>query len=300
MQKGVLLVLLTAVISGASIFANSILAQPTDAFVFTALKNASVAVLIISIIFLSKNFQEIKSLTRRQWRNLALIGAIGGSIPFLLFFYALKLTSALNAAFLHKSMFLFVALLAAVFLKERLDKKFLIAILAMFAGIILLFGLKISSFGFPDLLILLAVVFWSIEVVLSKHVLKELSGNTVVFGRMFFGSLIMLSFLFATQRTELLFSLTTPQIAGIAITTLFLLAYNITWFNGLKHVNAAFAAAILSLGLPITAALSAVFQGKQLFLADFAGYAVIIAAVFALSYFSSKQRLSQPAAGVAQ
>ena len=49
-----------------------------------------------------------------------MIGVIGGSVPFILFFNGLAMASAPSAAFIHKTLFVWVVLLAVPFLGERL------------------------------------------------------------------------------------------------------------------------------------------------------------------------------------
>ena len=100
LQKGAYLALATAVISGVSVFINSYgVKQVTDPFVFTTSKNLLVALLLGALLFLPASWRELQQLTRKQWLSLALLGLIGGSIPFLLFFYGLKQASAPSAAF---------------------------------------------------------------------------------------------------------------------------------------------------------------------------------------------------------
>ncbi|MBU2635458.1 EamA family transporter, partial [Patescibacteria group bacterium] len=114
MKKGYLLVFLTAIISGFSIFINRFGVSIINPYIFTFLKNASVAVFLLSILLLFKDWKVLKKIKKKQWVLLILIGLIGGSIPFLLFFKGLSITTAANGAFLHKTMFIYVALLAFV------------------------------------------------------------------------------------------------------------------------------------------------------------------------------------------
>ncbi|MFH1895438.1 MAG: EamA family transporter, partial [archaeon] len=187
-SKGFFLVLLTAIISGISIFLNAFAVQGFDnAFVFTGMKNLIVAVFLISVIVLSGQLNSVKNLTKKQWLSLSFIGLIGGSIPFLLYFYALKLSTASAAGFLHKTIFVWATILAFFFLKEKLSKKIVFGALLLLTGNFFLFNSSFS-FGFPELLVFIAVLFWSAENVLSKHVLKDLSSTVVAGGRMFFGS----------------------------------------------------------------------------------------------------------------
>jgi drug/metabolite transporter (DMT)-like permease len=140
-----------------------------------------VALILGSILLIDS--KKIKSIKKREWILLALIGLIGGSIPFLLFLKGLKITSSDEGSFIHKTMFLRVAILATLFLKEKIDRKFL------FGALILLFAnaLLLKKFSFlpdrGDLLILIATIFWAIENTLSKYLLStsNLDGKTLAF-----------------------------------------------------------------------------------------------------------------------
>jgi drug/metabolite transporter (DMT)-like permease len=280
MNKGLLLVLSTAIISGFAIFVNSIAVKPFDATVFTFSKNLIVGLLIFSLIVLFREFHYIKNLSKRNWLQLMTVGLIGGSIPFVLFFNALKETTPINSAFIHKSMFLFVALLAVFFLKEKLNLKFLAGAILLFVSVFLLFGMKITSFNSADLMILIAVLFWSAENVFSKHLMNSLKANIVAFGRMFFGSLFILLYILFSGKTSFLFSLTQENFLWILITSLFLLGYVLTWYNGLSKIPVSQATSILLLGLPITASLNSIFKSALLPFSQFVAYLILFVGVF--------------------
>jgi drug/metabolite transporter (DMT)-like permease len=256
MKKGLMLVLATAVISGVSIFLNKFAVGGINSSVFTFSKNVVVSLLLISIVMALGRLKELKQLTKKQWSLIALVGLIGGSIPFLLFFKGLQITSSTTGSLIHKTMFLFVAVLAVIFLKEKLNKPILAATVLLVAGNFFLLGINTISFDAGTLLILTATALWACENVLSKHMLRELSGNTVAFGRMFFGSLFILAFLAITGQLTLVAELTSSQLWWILATSLLLLGYVVTWYNGLKQVNVTIAASILALGLPVTTLLN--------------------------------------------
>jgi drug/metabolite transporter (DMT)-like permease len=279
-SKGIFLILLTALVSGVSIFANSFAVKGLNPFIFTFLKNAAVAAFLLSIIILIKDFSKLKKLSKKQLMQLASIGLIGGSIPFLLFFYALQSTTAINAGFLHKTLFLWAALFAFLFLKEKISKRFILAALLLLSANFLLFNF--SQFGLPEGLILLATVLWAGENALSKHALKNLSGTIVAFGRMFFGSLFILAFLLLSNQATGLFTLSTAQLQWTILTSLFLLAFVFTYYSGLKHLPLHKAASILLLAQPITALLSFAFLGKPLSLEQGFAFLLITAGLFLL------------------
>ena len=82
--KGFRLALITAGFSGAAVFLNSLTVKAVgDALVFTTVKNLGVALILAGILSRSRiDWGEVKN----QWRRLVLIGIIGGSLPFYLFF----------------------------------------------------------------------------------------------------------------------------------------------------------------------------------------------------------------------
>ena len=258
MNKGYFLVFLTALISGFSIYINKfgvgIFKNPE---IYTFLRVLLVA-FILGLILVVFDFKKVKNLRKRDWLLLVLIGLVGGSVPFLLFFKGLKITSSAEGSFIHKTMFLWIAILASVFLKEKIDRKFL------FGALILLFAnsLLLKKFHFlpdrGDLLILIATIFWAIENTLSKYLLStsNLDGKTVAFGRMFFGTIFIWIYLIFTGQISEIFVLNLKQINWVLITGIILLFYVLTWYSGLKFIPVSKASAILLLGSPITTILN--------------------------------------------
>lgn len=295
-KRGYLFVLFTALVSGISIFLNTFAVKGIDPYVFTFSKNVLVVLFLLSLLILFKELKTFKILNRMQWFKLILIGFFGGSIPFLLFFKGLSMSASSTASLLHKSMFFIVALLAVLFLKENLNRRFAIAALLLFAGNYLLLETKSFAFGIPELLILAAVVFWSVETIISKHALKEIPSNVVAFGRMFFGSLFILVFLAATGNLADIAALSVPQLGWIAFTSVLLLLYVTTWYSGLKLIPASLASCILVLGSAVTTVLSFAYSGS-FSLVEIMGVALIASGVIlavGYSYFVSKLRLLLP------
>ena len=292
-KRGIILVLLTAVISGFSIFLNKFGVQGINPYIFTFAKNIIVALFLISIILMFSQFKQIKKITKKQWLNLSLIGLLGGSIPFLLFFKGLQLTSGASGSFIHKTMFIFVAIFALTFLKEKLNKTIFIAAILLLFGNFLLLKLKTFSFTIGEILILLATLFWAAEFTLSKHTLKELPGNVVAFGRMFFGSIFILIFLLATNQFTVQ-TITNPQLSWIFITSIFLLFYVLTWYNGLKHIKVTTATCILLLGSPITTLLSIIFLETPVTLLQLIGLISISLGILLVVYFSEAISTAYP------
>ena len=284
-NRGYTLVLLTALVSGVSIFLNAFAVEGIDAVVFTALKNSLVAVALFSLILLLKDRNIHKILDKRILGQLMLIGLVGGSIPFALFFTALQQSDTVLAGFIHKTLFIWASLFAIILLREKVDKKFLAGAVLIFLGNLLFFA-PAFSLSIPAMLILLATVFWALENVISKHALRELSGSMVAFGRMFFGSLFLLAFLSFTGQISIAATLSLQQLQWVLLTSAFLFLYVFTYYNGLKRLPVHKAASVLLLAQPITALLSFAFLGGQIALAGAFGLLLIVLGVFSIAGFS--------------
>jgi drug/metabolite transporter (DMT)-like permease len=280
MEKGLRLVLITALISGVSVFVNGFGVAGMDAGLFTTLKNVIVAVFLLSAILLLKEWRSLKAVTRREWGSLVLIGLVGGSVPFLLFFTGLQMTSAAQGSLIQKTMFVFVAALAAVTLKEKIDKRMVIGGVLLVLGNLLVLRLTGFTFGAGDLLILAATLFWAGEIVLSKRLLmaSKMPGRVVALGRMGFGSLFLLLYLIVTQKITLIAGLSQNSWIWIFVTSALLYGYVFTFYEGLKTVQASVATAVLLLGTVITTLLELAWTGIVSW-PQLAGGALIIAGI---------------------
>lgn len=281
--KGILLVLSTAIISGVSIFANSYFVTKIDPNSLTLFKNSLTAFALFSIIIIgaryskNKNFNQLKKLNKNEWGALTVIGLIGGSIPFLLFFQGLAMIQGSAGALIHKSMFIFVAIFATFFLKEKINKLFFPLALMLLVGNFLLLNGSFGSIGTGHLMVLAATLLWAAENTYSKHLLKNINGTSLAFGRMFFGSIFILGYIAATTNFSQIFTLSGSQLIQIGIATLFLIGYVLTWYNGLKFIPVSLATSILLIGAPITSALNWIFLNKELTVYQISGAFIILA-----------------------
>ena len=255
-KRGFLLVLGTALISGLSIFINKFAVAQFDPFAFTALKNSAVCIAVLSFIYLSSRAKELMRMPKVEWTKLAAWGAFDGGVAFLLYFYGLKIASSATASLMHKSMFIFASALAFVFLKEKIGRKQTAAGIILLAGATLLSGVQTSGMGTGELAVLGAVLLWSAGNVACKKLLEKISPTNIVFGRMFFGSLLMLGFLAATGNAPDFSSFTFNHYAWLLLTAVLLLFYQVTYFNGLRVLSVGEATSMLVLGSVVTPLLS--------------------------------------------
>ncbi len=259
-HKGIYLAFLTAIISGFAVFLNKFAVSAwSNSSVFTTAKNLVAAAFLVSLIFLLKKLSELKTLSKKQWFLLIAIGLIGGSAPFLLFFKGLSLTSAVSAAFIHKTLFLWVALLALPFLKEKLSSLQFLALGIILTGAYLLKPIGSFHFGYGEILILSATLLWAIENIIAKFVLRNISALTVGSARMFFGSLFLLGYLLYSGDFGQLFVFSGAKIWWLAISGAILFGYVFSWYSALKFAPATAVSAILVVAAPITLILDSIF-----------------------------------------
>lgn len=296
-RNGLVLVLATALISGFSIWLNKFGVAGISPDAFALGKAVLVAAMLAGVIALAAGFDRLRALSRKQVGLLAVVGLVGGSIPFLLFFRGLQLASAAEASFIQKTMFVFVALIAVLVLKQRLDKRVVLFGGLLLVGSALLVGFTGAfSFGYGSLLVLAATVLWAGENVLSKKLLADLPGDVVALGRMGFGALFIAAFMAATGELPAMTTLAVPQWGWIAVTSVVLLAYVVTWYRGLKLVDPVTATAVLLIGSPITTLLNAA-GGTPVTLTQAAGGVMLAAGVAGMVWLASRTPTALPSPG---
>jgi drug/metabolite transporter (DMT)-like permease len=267
-RLGMLLALATAMISGVSVYVNAdaVRAFP-DATTYTTAKNVVAATLLLALFAWAQRTRDQRAdrpTSLGQWTALIGVGAVGGSVPFVLFFEGMARADSGQTAFLHKTLLIWVGLLAFIVLRERLSWVHGVAVALLVAGQIGLAGGLAPSVGTPELLILTATLLWSVEVVLAKRLLGTLSSHTVALARMGVGAIVLIAWTGIRGNLDLLTSLTVAQLGWVALTGTLLAGYVATWFAALKRAQAIDVTAVLVIGAPITAVLNNLSKGIPL------------------------------------
>ena len=117
-RAGILLALATAAISGVAVFLNADAVRAFgDATAYTTAKN-----LVAALVLLAPRRRPAPRTgarlhpadPARAVGRAGGVGVLGGSVPFVLFFEGLARASSAQAAFLHKTLVVWVAVLAVV------------------------------------------------------------------------------------------------------------------------------------------------------------------------------------------
>jgi drug/metabolite transporter (DMT)-like permease len=300
-RTGVALALATALISGVAIFLNSYaVKQVADAALFTTLKNGVAALVLLAVALTLVRRRDLRSVDRRAWLGVTLVGIVGGGIAFLLFFTGLALASAPSAAFIHKTLFVWVALMAVPLLGERLGLVQIGALATLLCGQLLVTPPTGVSWGVGETMIAGATLLWSAEVILARRLLLRVPVAILGVGRLGIGLVALGGYLVLTGRVALLADLGPTQWAWAIGTGVLLAGYVATWFAALSRAPATVVTAVLVIGAPITAALSAVASGTLPAPVQLVGYGLIPLAgltLAALVLWRGRPMVAAPVAG---
>jgi drug/metabolite transporter (DMT)-like permease len=284
---GIALAVGAALISGLAIYLNAFaVKQLPDAAVYTTLKNAVAAFVLIGAALALGAARDVRALDRRSWVGVALVGVIGGSIPFILFFSGLAQASAPSAAFIQKTLFVWVALLAVPILGERLGVAPLVGLAVLFVGQALVLPPRGIAWGPGETMILVATLFWAVETILVKRLLTSIPTSVMAAARMGIGLVVLVGYLALSGKVGVVAGLSQAQWGWALLTGLVLAAYVATWFGALRRAPATVVTSVLVVGAVVTGILSTAAGGSAPSPTVVGGYVLIVAAASLLGWWS--------------
>jgi drug/metabolite transporter (DMT)-like permease len=287
-RAGMMLALVAATISGVAVFANGIaVKQAPGPISFTTAKNVVAAGIIIAVLCLTTARRDalpsLRGLRPAQWLAVGYVGIISGGVAFALFFSGLAQANATEAAFVQKTLIIWVALLAVPILHEQLGVLPVLAIGALVLGQVLLtFGTGAGKAGTATALalVLLATLLWSVEIVILRRLLLDVSPPLIGAIRMGVGSIVLLGWLAVTGSVGQLVTMGSTW-SWALLTGVLLSGYVLSWFGALRRAQAVDVTAVLVLGAFITALLS-MTGGTTIGPAQLAGLVLIAGGVAAI------------------
>lgn len=297
---GVALAFVTAVISGVAVFVNGYgvkrFPSPTS---YTTAKNLVAAVLLLALMAgatarrSSAGWTAPRTTAERV--GLLMVGVVGGGVAFVLFFEGLARASSPDAAFIQKTLVIWVALLAVPLLGERLGPAHFAAIALLLVGQAeLTNNLGDLSLTRGEVMIAAATLLWALEVIVAKWLLSSLSPLTVGVSRMTIGAVVLVGYLAARGDLAQLTDASASAWWWALITGVILTGYVATWFAALARAQAVDVTAVLVFGAVITAILDRVFEGTALG-PEWLGLVLITAGTAAIAAVALRPRSTQPA-----
>jgi drug/metabolite transporter (DMT)-like permease len=260
---GIGLALATAIISGFSIYLNGrVVKLFDDPTLLAAVRNGLVGLTLVLVAAGAGALPAVRTLSGRERLGLLAIGVIGGGIPFALFFEGLALSSSPAAAVIHKTLFLWVAVLAVPFLGERLGALPIAALALLLAGTIVLAPTGSIGTGPGELMILAATLCWAVEAVIARRLLRgRVPATLAAAARMTIGSLTLVAIAALTGGIGGVAAYGIDQWSAIVVTGLLLTGYVLTWYGALQRAPAATVTSVLVVGAVVTTGLQALTTG---------------------------------------
>jgi drug/metabolite transporter (DMT)-like permease len=254
---GLGLALVTALISGVSVFLNgkfiSLFDDPT---LLAAVRNGIVGLVLIGIAVASGGLRELVRLSWHARLGLLAVGIVGGGISFALFFNGLAASSSPAAAIIHKTLFIWVAALAIPLLGERVGPLQVAALGLLLAGTIVLAPAGSIGAGTGELMVVGATLLWSVEVILAKRLLRGgVPVSLLAAARMAVGAAALFTIVGVTGRIGAMAAFGVEQWFAIGITAVLLTGYVLSWFSALQRAPATSVTSILVVGAVVTTIL---------------------------------------------
>ena len=257
---------------------------------------------ILMNAFMFKEYKYLKIFSLNDYLMLIVIAFTGGAIGTLAIVKALFLVNFNHLSvvvLLQKLQPIFAIILAAILLKEKITRRFLIwAIPAIFGGYTLAFGFKSPNFEgsandfYAALYALLAAVCFGGSTVVSKMALTKYNFKTLTFYRYGFTTLIMLCIVIITQQVNQ-FGETSSQ------NWLFFCVIGLTtgsgaimlFYYGLNKVRAIISA-IVELLFPISAIVFDFLINKNILSPiQWVSAGIMIFSIFKINNWSNKESL---------
>lgn len=291
-----------ALVSGVAVFVNGLAVRDfDDATVYTTAKNlwAGMLLAVALVAVPVPAARRSTSIPRSTWPWLAVVAVIGGAIPFVLFFEGLAVATSTDAAFIHKTLVVWVAAGAAIVLRERLRPAHLVAIALLVVGhVVVSGGVTLSGAGRGEALILVATLLWAVEVLVVKRLLVTVPARYLAVVRMLGGSVVLLGWLVVRGELGALAGFSSGQWWWIAATGTTLATFVSLWYRALAAAPAIDVTAVLVAGAVVTAILNTGFRGVPVTV-DAVGYLALLAGVAVVVASSARAEAAAPTHGLA-
>ena len=248
---------------------------------------------ILFFPFLLNGWKKISTLRQRGWISILWISVCGGILGTFFYTKALSYVNYIDLSvvvLLQKFQPIFAIALAAVILKEKITKRFLIlAGMAIIGGYFVTFGdSPMATWDdktiIAALLALLAAFSWGSSTVLGKHALKRLSFETVTSLRLSITAAITLFVLISTGQYEMVTEMTVDHwkyILLIVMSTGSLALF--IYYYGLNHLPASHVT-LYELFWPLSAvAMDWYIRGNMMSGVQWIGAALLLCAIIFLS-----------------
>jgi len=189
---------------------------PYDAYAIAFFRVLFASLTLLPVVLLTRKPETMRA--ARYWRVMLSLGLLL-ALGWTLLFHSMKLIAIANAVLLNYTAPIFVALLAPLFLKEKLEKSTLLALAISVAGIAVISyqqNLQISHLNLLGVIFgLLAGLAYAGFIIASKKALSSFSSQVVAFYSYSVASIFLLPFVIGTDFSPDLASWTLLLVLGV-------------------------------------------------------------------------------------
>ena len=290
--KGIIFLLITAIIWGSSFVAQEIGMKSIDAFTFTGIRTTLGAVFLLPIVLILNKGLDLRKNTLVSGLILGVVFSVAQNFQQFAFYYSTSGKIAFITAF-----YMFFVPLFSVFLGKKIK---LLTWLSILMGLVGLFFLCINpsdltSINLGDLLALACAVFYAVQIMLIDRFLeKDINGVQLSFMQFVVAAVISIAAMFIFEH---------PVIADIKTAAPSLLYSGIMSCGiaytfqivGQKHANPVVASLLMCMESVFAVIAAAVVLHQGMSLREGAGCAIMFAAIILSQLSESLSR--RPAEG---
>lgn len=288
-----------SIIIGSTLVVSRIISAGESIYCMQLFSMFIASVILFGLIGKDKIKKELKNVTRRDY-IIFFLQTLSGVVLFRVFIvYGVGLTKAMDAGVILSLTPVMTVVLSVIFLKDKLGKRELIALLCAFVGVLVinLNGTQDSNTGnmriVGNAMILLSVLGESSFVIFSKKASAEISPLTRSLMICICGIFLFfpLSIYELTKGYSFLMDLNfwiLTMYTGVVLTVM---AY-VLWFRGIAHVSGTTAGVFNSL-IPVSAiVLVFIFLGEAMSKMQLVGLVFILTGVGLIIFSKEKNKKS--------
>ena len=274
--KGIILLLITAIVWGSSFVAQEIGMKSIDAFTFTGIRTTLGAIALLPIVLIINKGMDLRKSTLKMGLILGIVFSIAQNFQQFAFYYSTSGKIAFITAF-----YMFFVPLFSVFLGKKIRLLTWLAILMGLFGLFLLCinPSDLTKINLGDVLALICAVFYAVQIMLiDKFTENDISGVQLSFMQFTVAAVISIIAMFIFER---------PVIADIKTAAPSLLYSGIMSCGvaytfqiiGQKHANPVVASLLMCMESVFAVIAAALVLHQGMSLREGAGCVIMFAAI---------------------
>ena len=268
---------------GSSFTVTKLVVSEVPPAYFACMRFAVASVILLTVAFLRR--KKLALASKPPPGIMVLMGLSGVTFYYTFFNYSLRYTSASTGALLQGFIPVIIAVMAAVFLKETLNKRQVAGILISVTGIAIVgfIGAPASTAANPlvgNLLMLVCLVSWSIYTILSKKVANE-DPLLVVTAVTIAGTLFLIPVLLVESYHQPLPFLSFSNWMAILYLGTFASALGyVLYSNALKYLSATQVGIFLNLDPVLGSGIAVIFLHEKISLLQLGGCVLVVIGIW--------------------